>query len=78
MVKINVRDFMTEAQKADVDSGRASLDVTDAFQKAVDTAACINSLQTALREALDGWEEWLGSKEDADRVEYLRKQYLDT
>lgn len=35
------------------------------------------ALQAALREALDGWEEWLGSKADADRVEFLRKEFLD-
>lgn len=33
------------------------------------------SLQAALKEALDGWEEWNGSKEDADRIEFLRKQF---
>jgi hypothetical protein len=35
------------------------------------------SLQDALREALEGWEEWLGSEEDADRVEFLRKEFLE-
>jgi len=40
------------------------------------------SLKDALREALDGWEDWLahtpGAQPEWDRIEFLRKQYLDT
>ncbi len=40
-----------------------------------------DDLRAALREALDGWEDWLahtpGAQPEWDRIEFLRKQFLD-